>query len=134
MNLFCLRRLGAFVLLVPLLLPLPARAQATPLPAPKEFYFDQDAQTARPLVLQPGNDDTVQQRLLKVMNGSGRDANLAAAQRARWAPIRHRGVLQDRGSYRYHWELILKAKASGHELPAIVDTLFFSSAREIPHG
>ena len=82
MNLSCLRRLGAFVLLVPLLLPLPAWAQARPLPAPKEFYFDQDAQTARPLVLQPGSDDAVQQRLLKVMNGNGRDANLAAAQLA----------------------------------------------------
>lgn len=96
----CLRRLGAFVLLVPLLLPLSALAQAKPLPvpAPKEFYFDEDAQTARPLVLYPGSDDAVQQRLLKVMNGNGRDARLAAAQLAHIAYAGHRA---DIGSVLY---------------------------------
>jgi len=96
----CLRRLGAFVLLVPLLLPLSAlaRAQPLPVPAPKEFYFDEDAQTARPLVLYPGSDDAVQQRLLKVMNGKSRDANLAAAQLAH---IAYAGNRADIGAVLY---------------------------------
>src|SRR3546814_1426515 len=43
------RRLGAFALLFPLLLPLTLHAQS--LPKPKEFYFDGDGSTTAPLVL-----------------------------------------------------------------------------------
>ncbi|MDX9707019.1 MAG: aldolase/citrate lyase family protein [Azospira sp.] len=42
---------------------------------------------------------------------------LAAAQDADWGPIRHDGKLHDRASYRYYWELLLRARATGIALP-----------------
>ena len=96
MNLPILRRAGAFALLLPLLLPLALHAQS--LPKPNEFYFDEDALTTRPLVLVKGSDDAAQQRLLKVMNGKGRDANLAAGQLAH---IAYAGGGADIGSALY---------------------------------
>src|SRR3546814_942576 len=74
------RRLGAFALLVPLLLPLTLHAQS--LPKPKEFYFDGDGSTTAPLVLLEGSDAATQERLLKAMKGHGRNADLATAQLA----------------------------------------------------
>ena len=90
------RRLGAFALLFPLLLPLALHAQS--LPRPEEFYFDEDALTTRPLVLVEGSGTATQERLLKVMNGNSRDANLAAAQLAH---IAYAGDRADIGSALY---------------------------------
>ncbi len=42
---------------------------------------------------------------------------IAAAQRAQWAPIRHRDTLHDRASYRYFWQLLQRAHATGRPLP-----------------
>lgn len=75
-----LRRVGAFALLVPLLLPLALHAQS--LPAPEEFYFDEDVLTTRPVVLVEGADDVAQQRLVKAMKGRGQQAELATGQLA----------------------------------------------------
>jgi len=83
-------------LLFPLLLPLSLQAQS--LPKPEEFYFDEDPLTTRPLVLVKGSDEPAQQRLLKTMNGKGRDANLAAGQLAH---IAYAGNRVDIGSALY---------------------------------
>jgi citrate lyase subunit beta/citryl-CoA lyase len=45
-------------------------------------------------------------------------AVLVAAQAAAWAPIRHENKLYDRASYRYCWDVLQRAHASGAALPA----------------
>ena len=42
---------------------------------------------------------------------------LVAAQRADWAPISDKGVLQDRASYRYFWQVLERAQQTGTVLP-----------------
>lgn len=49
---------------------------------------------------------------------------LLAAERAAWGPIAHNGDLHDRATYRYFWELIGRAHASGLALPAEVNRWF----------
>lgn len=50
---------------------------------------------------------------------------LAAAQDAVWGPIQHGGKLHDRASYRYYWELLQRANATGMEVPADIKNRFF---------
>ncbi|WP_303784317.1 CoA ester lyase [Azovibrio restrictus] len=50
---------------------------------------------------------------------------LLAAQDAGWGPIQHAGKLHDRASYRYYWELIKRARATGMELAEAVSQRFF---------
>ena len=50
---------------------------------------------------------------------------IAAAQDANWAPIRHRDTLHDRASFRYYWQLLERAKASGMSLPAAAQARWF---------
>jgi citrate lyase subunit beta/citryl-CoA lyase len=45
-------------------------------------------------------------------------AILVAAQDNHWGPIQHQGRLHDRASYRYYWQLLQRARATGMELPA----------------
>ncbi len=52
---------------------------------------------------------------------------LLAAQAADWGPIRHDGRLHDRASYRYYWELLVRAHTTGMDLPAGVKQQFFST-------
>lgn len=52
-----------------------------------------------------------------------------AAQAAHWAPIRHRDTLHDRASYRYYWQVIERAKRTGHVLPADIRRAFFPEAQ-----
>ncbi|HEY3433438.1 MAG TPA: aldolase/citrate lyase family protein [Rhodocyclaceae bacterium] len=52
---------------------------------------------------------------------------LIAAQDAHWGPIQWSGKLHDRASYRYYWELLQRAKATGMALPVDADQRFFSS-------
>jgi citrate lyase subunit beta/citryl-CoA lyase len=54
-------------------------------------------------------------------------AVLLAAQAADWGPIRREGRLHDRASYRYYWELLVRAHATGMELPAEVRHRFFTA-------
>jgi hypothetical protein len=42
---------------------------------------------------------------------------LLAAQNAHWGPIAWEGKLHDRASYRYYWELLRRAHATGAALP-----------------
>jgi citrate lyase subunit beta/citryl-CoA lyase len=55
-------------------------------------------------------------------------AILMAAQDAAWGPIQIDGVLHDRASYRYYWELLQRAHATGVALPQDIRTRFFSTA------
>ncbi len=50
---------------------------------------------------------------------------ILAAQAADWAPIRHRDTLHDRASYRYFWQVMLRARRTGQPLPAEVAEAFF---------
>ncbi len=51
---------------------------------------------------------------------------LAAAQDAAWGPIQHQGKLHDRASYRYYWELLQRAQATGMTLPEEARRRFFA--------
>ncbi|MDE2585271.1 MAG: CoA ester lyase [Betaproteobacteria bacterium] len=51
---------------------------------------------------------------------------LSAAQNKDWGPIQHAGRLHDRASYRYYWELLQRAQATGMDLPADIRQRFFS--------
>ena len=42
-----------------------------------------------------------------------------------WGPISHEGLLHDRASYRYYWELLARAHATGMALPADVLQRYF---------
>lgn len=50
---------------------------------------------------------------------------LIAAQDAHWGPIQHAGKLHDRASYRYYWELLKRASATGMTVPEEARTRFF---------
>jgi citrate lyase subunit beta / citryl-CoA lyase len=51
---------------------------------------------------------------------------LVAAQSADWGPVSHRGEMHDRASYRFFWELVKRARATGVALPADAERAFFS--------
>jgi len=51
---------------------------------------------------------------------------LAAAQDADWGPIQWQGRLHDRASYRYYWELLQRAQATGMDIAADARTRFFT--------
>jgi len=55
---------------------------------------------------------------------------LDAAADADWGPIQIDGRLHDRASYRYFWELLQRAQATGADLPAATVVRFFN----IPHA
>ncbi|MDR3087187.1 MAG: CoA ester lyase [Azoarcus sp.] len=52
-------------------------------------------------------------------------AIVMAAQDTDWAPIAHEGLLHDRASYRYYWELLARAHATGMTLPPEALQRFF---------
>lgn len=51
---------------------------------------------------------------------------LLAAQAVDWAPIAHRGLLQDRASFRYHWHVLERAHRTGRPLPSEAQQAFFA--------
>lgn len=53
-------------------------------------------------------------------------AIICAAQDAEWGPIQHAGKLHDRASFRYYWELLQRAHATGMALPEQAQQRFFS--------
>ena len=53
---------------------------------------------------------------------------IAAAVDADWAPINFDGVLHDRASYRYYWQVLERAHGTGLSLPAAVQAWFTSPA------
>ena len=50
---------------------------------------------------------------------------LLAAHRAGWGPVQHAGELYDRASYRYYWNVLERAHASGVALPEEAEKAFF---------
>ncbi len=53
-------------------------------------------------------------------------AIVCGAQDAHWGPIQHAGKLHDRASYRYYWELLKRARATGMTIPAEITERFFA--------
>jgi citrate lyase subunit beta/citryl-CoA lyase len=53
-------------------------------------------------------------------------ALLCAAQDANWGPIQIDGRLHDRASYRFYWELLQRANATGLALPTELNHRFFN--------
>lgn len=51
---------------------------------------------------------------------------LLAAQAADWGPTAWEGKLHDRASYRYYWELLRRAHATGAEMPPEAQQRFFN--------
>ena len=62
---------------------LASTAGAQTLPAPAEFYFDDDARTAVPIVAIAGDDDQTHARLMQLIDRNARTADQARAQLAR---------------------------------------------------
>lgn len=54
-------------------------------------------------------------------------AIVCAAQDAAWGPIRVGARLHDRGSFRYYWTLLVRARATGMSLPEDVERRFFDA-------
>ncbi len=54
---------------------------------------------------------------------------IVAAERAQWAPISFGGKLEDRASYRYHWQVLERGHQTGRKLPDDVQGWFAG-----PHG
>ena len=52
---------------------------------------------------------------------------LLAAAAADWAPINHAGVLHDRASYRYYWQVLERAQQTAQALPAGVKPWFYDA-------
>lgn len=50
---------------------------------------------------------------------------LMQAQDNHWGPTQHAGKLHDRASYRYYWELLLRARATGCPMAPEVNQRFF---------
>ena len=50
---------------------------------------------------------------------------LLAAQAADWGPISHNGEMHDRASYRYFWDLLKRARATGAAIPPGAEQAFF---------
>jgi len=50
---------------------------------------------------------------------------LLAAQAAHWGPIQHHGEMHDRASYRYFWDLLKRARATGADIPRAAEEAFF---------
>ncbi|RYG10545.1 MAG: CoA ester lyase, partial [Burkholderiales bacterium] len=49
---------------------------------------------------------------------------IAAAVAAEWAPISFEGNLHDRASYRYFWQVLVRAHQTGARLPAEAQSFF----------
>jgi citrate lyase subunit beta/citryl-CoA lyase len=56
---------------------------------------------------------------------------LIAAQDADWGPIQWEGKLHDRASYRYYWELLQRAHATGMAIDSEATSRFFKLAGQI---
>lgn len=51
---------------------------------------------------------------------------LIAAYNKEWGPVGHKGKLHDRASYRYYWQLLKRAHATGADIPEDARKAFFS--------
>ncbi|MCA0174870.1 MAG: CoA ester lyase [Proteobacteria bacterium] len=60
-------------------------------------------------------------------------AVLLAAQAAGWGPISHADALHDRASYRYYWQVLVRAARTGQPLPEAARAAFFPSGENAAH-
>jgi citrate lyase subunit beta/citryl-CoA lyase len=58
---------------------------------------------------------------------------ISAAVRADWAPISFGGVLHDRASYRYFWQVLERARRTGRVLPDVVQAWFQDGPAPTPN-
>ena len=111
-----------------LLVPFAAAAQQ--VPAPVEFYFDEDVRTARPVTALEGDDEATQQRLLRLVERNARNAGEAQGQLAHIAMNQGyadtgralydqllaslgRGALRNSVQWNYGWDLYRDGDAAG---------------------
>lgn len=52
---------------------------------------------------------------------------ITAGHNKKWAPITHNNRLQDRASYRYYWQVLERAHATGKTLPEKIQSFFTST-------
>jgi citrate lyase subunit beta/citryl-CoA lyase len=50
---------------------------------------------------------------------------LLAARAADWGPVSHKGEMHDRASYRYFWDVLKRARATGADVTAAAEKAFF---------
>ena len=62
--------------------------------------------------------------ILRLVASRDERERLGAAARADWAPISIGGKLEDRASYRYHWQVLERAHHTGRQLPKEVQGWF----------
>ncbi len=106
-------RVWRHVLVLTLLSPFAAQAQGVPRPA--EFYFDQDAGVAAPIVAVPEQGDAAVAALMRLRERSRRDADRATAQLAHVAMAAGR---TDTGQALYR-ELLGRPSLNGVSRPAL---------------
>ena len=51
---------------------------------------------------------------------------IQTAQAAQWSPISYQGTLHDRASYRYYWQVLEQAYATGVALPDAITQTYFT--------
>lgn len=71
--------------------------------------------------------------IVSAMRPSGQEVShaaevLIAAQTASWGPVSYRGEMHDRASYRYFWDLLKRARATGAALPPEAGRRFFAAS------
>src|SRR5262249_2226785 len=59
---------------------------------------------------------------------------LLAGRAADWAPVRHADTLHDRASYRFHWQVLRRARRAGQSLPGEGVARFFAARGSAPGG
>lgn len=59
---------------------------------------------------------------------------LLAAAEADWGPVADQGVLHDRASYRFHWQVLERAHQTGCAMPKAVQAWFAPDVQEMPHA
>ncbi len=106
----------------------PAIVRADALRAHKEFGF-QRMWSIHPLQIEP----IVLAMRPEFEEVADAAAILAAAQDMQWGPIQYKGELHDRATYRYYWDVLRRAHATGMPLPLASRARFFpESAQTTP--
>ena len=97
-----------------------AAARADAARARMEFGF------LRMYSIHPSQIEPIIEAMRPAAEDIGRAAEiLLAAQAAGWGPIAHRSEMHDRASYRYFWDLLKRAHATGAVIPAPAVKAFF---------
>ena len=70
------------------------------------------------------------QPIVEAMQPSGVEVKraaeiLLAAQAADWGPVSHKSEMHDRASYRYFWDVLKRARATGVEVTTAAENAFF---------